>query len=412
MTKPRNMLLLVQEYGQGGAEKVAYMLADMFRESGYNVTLCSLYAPESPQEGSAVPCRTLGMRPSRSPLQKRFNQAKALFALRRLKKELRTDITISSLWPCDRLNAAIGREHKVAIIQINILNNPQNQWMANNPDKVKAAYSHFDRIVLGGANLWEELTGHFGIAPEKLQVIQNPINSAVIEQHFKESLPPRLEWLLANHRVLVSANRLADIKNTVSLARIAALLPDDKGIRFLIIGEGEEKPGIEAALRDAGLRFANVEDEPFDEDARVYFLRFQKNIHNIISRAAVFLFPTKGEGLPLGLIESMYCALPVVASDCPNGGIFEVMQGAGTYNINEARTVPEQTPGGYLMPVPLNGQTDQMWATAITELLTANPETHKAMGAANRRRALDFDMPATRRQWMTLIDSIFAARTK
>ncbi len=407
LTNKQHILLFIQEYGQGGAEKVAYMLADMLAATGrFEPLLCSLYAPMVPDSGSKVKRVTLGLSGAKNPLQKLGNYYKALTGLRRLKKEHSIDLTISSLWPCDWLSVLAGKEGKIAIIQINILNNPQNTAMVKAKRLVRHIYNSCDKVVLGGGNLWTEVTGFFGVDERKLQIIQNPIDSSVIERNLVAPLDERLQGLFEKYKVLVSANRLHHIKNTEALIRIHDLLPKDSGFRFLMIGEGEEKAAMEAQIRKHGLTFANLEDEPFNENADIFFLKFQKNIHNIITRAAAFVFPTMGEGLPLALIESMYCRVPVICSDCPNGGIFEIMQGAGAYDIDKPRTAPERTAGGWLMPVPLTPERDAIWRDTILELGKLDAASVEDLKSANRRRAMDFDMSTTSQKWIQLIDSI------
>jgi len=407
MVNKKNVLLFLQEYGQGGAEKVAYMLADMLHNTGqFNVTLCSLYAPVMPNDSSAVPRLTLGLTSAQNPLQKLGNYFKALTALRKLKRSLGTHLTISSLWPCDWLSVFAGRDKKIAIIQINILNNPQNVRMVQAKGLVRRVYNACDRVVLGGANLWPEVTGFFKIDEAKLRVIQNPINSDEIVPNLSQPLLPRIAELSKRYKLLVAANRLHDIKNTAALIRIYQGLPQDLNNRFLIMGEGDEKAAMQAAITAAGLRYAQLEDDDFEVDADFFFINFQKNPHHIIQHATAFVFPTKGEGLPLALIESMYCRVPVIASDCPNGGIFEIMQGQGSYNAEVPRATAERTAGGYLMPVPLSPESDEVWRDVIITLNKLPQSEVEAMKDANRRRSLDFDMPATSKKWLSLIGEL------
>lgn len=399
----KNILVLAEYFAQGGAERVAIMLAKMLRESGrYNVYLYSIHATDSLPEAEGVSVGTLDIR-SGNKIKLYYEK---IMRLRKLKKECKIDLTISSLWPVDWMNALTGKEKKMAIIQINILNNRQNDKMVRFRQLVTKVYNKFDAIVLGGANLKFELVNFFKLQENKLKVIQNPIDAKLIERNANVPLSEKLQRVFSKYKVCTAANRLHDVKNTEALVDIYHLLSHKDTVRFLIIGEGEEKESIQNQIQNKGLRWSQVEDEAFDDSAHFYFLNFQKNIHNIISRSKIFLFPTKSEGLPLALLESMYCGIPVVVSDCANGGISEVMEGKHGYNFEVPREIPEKVPGGYLMPIPVSENLKLTWKEKIEEVLNEDEEVLTGIGAANKERSSQFDKEKIRYQWYGLVDGL------
>ncbi|RYZ17397.1 MAG: hypothetical protein EOO16_24270, partial [Chitinophagaceae bacterium] len=204
-----NILVLVQEFGQGGAEKVAAMVAQLLQERGRGrVFFYALNRGGSIPVIEGVECGSLDIVP-RGGIKGKLGTYRERFGrLARLKKEKQIDLTISQLWPVDWISALTGNERKVAVMQINILNNEQNKAMVRMRPLVSYIYRKFNRIVLGSANLVPELEGFFRIPKEKLQVIYNPIDTALIDRNRAEPLPYRLEEVFAQHRVLVAAHRL------------------------------------------------------------------------------------------------------------------------------------------------------------------------------------------------------------
>ncbi|RYZ16653.1 MAG: glycosyltransferase [Chitinophagaceae bacterium] len=199
---------------------------------------------------------------------------------------------------------------------------------------------------------------------------------------------------------------MAPIKNTESLFPIYKGLPKGENLKLLLIGEGEEK---ERLLRDAaaaGLRTTQCESADFDASADVYFLNFQKNIHNLIGRSAAFVFPTKGEGLPLGLLEALYSGAPALVSDCANGGVFEVLQGKGEWKAG--RRQPEEASGSILMPVPAEGDAEsiQTWQQQILAVVNADEATKAGRTQKGRSRAREFDKESIRSDWYALVDGV------
>lgn len=404
----KNILVLIEKFGQGGAEKAAAIVSQMLHEDGrYRVCFCSVYRPSGDYHSNSVEQRTLDIVPARSLPQKLVNYYRKVRRLRRLKRELNIALTISSLWPADWINWLSGRDKKVAVIQINILNNAQNAAMVKMRRLVSRVYNGFDRVVLVSVNLHEEMAGFFAVRKDRLAVIHNPIDARQLEKNLNEPLEPALEAAFSQYKILIAANRLHDIKNTATLVPIYKSLPSRANAKLVLVGAGDEEAAIKDLVLREGLRYTDA-GPAFDASADVYFLGFRSNIHNLVSRASVFLLPTKGEGFPLALIEAMYCRVPIMASDCPNGGVFEIMEGQGAYDMNTVRTAPERTPGGYLMPIPSAAQPDTIrtWAGCIEDLLHApQPET-EAIRNGNRTRALTFDTQALSKKWFQLIDNV------
>jgi N-acetyl-alpha-D-glucosaminyl L-malate synthase BshA len=84
---------------------------------------------------------------------------------------------------------------------------------------------------------------------------------------------------------------------------------------LLLIGDGPERPKIEAMVKAAGL------------DTRVRFLGEVRQIENEIATARVALFPSESEAFGLAALETMSAGVPVVATRV--GGLPEVVQDGG-----------------------------------------------------------------------------------
>jgi glycosyltransferase involved in cell wall biosynthesis len=119
-----------------------------------------------------------------------------------------------------------------------------------------------------------------------------------------------------------SAGGLRTVKNFPLMVRVAARLlkarsgrAAGKDLRFVIFGEGSERAGLVALVRDLGIesRFAL----PGREDDLAGFLPLFD----------IFLLPSFTEGVPLALLEAMSCGLSCVASNV--GGVGETLSDAG-----------------------------------------------------------------------------------
>jgi len=104
----------------------------------------------------------------------------------------------------------------------------------------------------------------------------------------------------------VSVNRLIPLKDpaTVLEAFARARRGDD---RLLLVGDGVLRQEITAALHDAGLTHSVTLTGLVDRD----------EVYRILSDARAFVTASRGEGLPVSVLEAMACRCPVVLSDIP-----------------------------------------------------------------------------------------------
>lgn len=108
-------------------------------------------------------------------------------------------------------------------------------------------------------------------------------------------LPPEM-------RLFISPGRLVPQKDHVTALRALRNLSD---CALIIIGEGP--------LRDALL----VEIDVNDIAGRVRLLGWRDDVRSIMAIADALLLPSRWEGHPLTVVESMMAGLPVVATDAP-----------------------------------------------------------------------------------------------
>ena len=110
--------------------------------------------------------------------------------------------------------------------------------------------------------------------------------------------------------LLVSVGRLKAPKDFVTLARALALLPAGS-FEAVVVGDGPDRPALEAELRRLGL-----------EDS-VQLAGERPDVPDLLAAADVFVLSSRSEGLPVSVLEAMAAELPVVASSV--GGLPELV---------------------------------------------------------------------------------------
>jgi L-malate glycosyltransferase len=113
--------------------------------------------------------------------------------------------------------------------------------------------------------------------------------------------------------VAIQVANLLPVKAHDILVRALARLRD-QGVRLLMlaVGDGPERPNIEALAAELGLG-----------KERLRLLGFRSDVPDLLGAADFFVLPSRMEGLPLAALEAMAQRLPVVTTRV--GGIPEVV---------------------------------------------------------------------------------------
>ena len=100
--------------------------------------------------------------------------------------------------------------------------------------------------------------------------------------------------------VLLAVGDLTARKNHAAIVSALPLL--DSRFKLLICGEGEERESLENLTCELGVA------------SRVSFLGFRDDVADLMRASDVLVFPSVHEGLPVTVMEAMFCGLPVVAT--------------------------------------------------------------------------------------------------
>ncbi len=139
--------------------------------------------------------------------------------------------------------------------------------------------------------------------------------------------PPTASELAARNPVILAAGRLVYYKNYPMLLEALAKIKTPQ-VRLNILGEGPERPAIEAKIKQMGL------------EARVTLLGYQSSPWLYYSQAKCFALPSNSETFGNVVVEALAFGLPVVATRChgPSEIIVDATQGS-LVEINNAEAM-------------------------------------------------------------------------
>jgi len=228
---------------------------------------------------------------------------------------------------------------------------------------LRRAYAYADRIVALTEGARRDLVQNFAV-PDRM--IAAMLTNAVV--------PPAMARRLAQwdgeagreHDLIVCIGRLSPEKDQRTLIRAVGLLPPAQPWRLAIVGDGPERPALQALARE------------LDVADRIVFAGEVSDPFGFMMRARLAVCASVYEGLGNAVIEALACGTPVVSTDCPYGPS-EILQG-GRF--------------GTLTPV---GDAPAM-AVAIADALRTAPDR-----AALRARGLDYTAARAAERFLEII---------
>ena len=159
----------------------------------------------------------------------------------------------------------------------------------------------------------DSIPGALG-SPDRFPVVANPLDP--VQLISGAAADPGHAWLAGGHDVLVACGRLTAQKNYPMMLEALARLRQERDLRLIVLGEGPSRPALEEQARTLGVAEA------------VDFAGFCANPFAYFARARLFVSTSDYEGLPMTVIEALYCGADVVTTDSCSG-VAELTAGAG-----------------------------------------------------------------------------------
>ena len=152
------------------------------------------------------------------------------------------------------------------------------------------------------------LVNNVGLAPEKVRVIPNGVDTARFTPEGPAAPLPWLEKDGVRPVVFGNVARLCEAKDHETLLRAFAIVrKEHPEARLLLVGEGEKRRDTESLAASLGITDV------------AHLAGSRSDVPAMLRGMDVFVLSSRREGMPMAVLEAMASAVPVISTDV--GGI-------------------------------------------------------------------------------------------
>jgi glycosyltransferase involved in cell wall biosynthesis len=334
----KNINLYVNTMHGGGTERITYMLANYYSNSGHNVTLIlnervGNYLKYVSEQVNIVEL---------NPLINKLFWIKVLFIkldimiifnVLSLRNAINTfklkDLLCMGEWP-----NTVGLSYKLIFDRLfRILISERNsKTFITSPETyrlkiiskyfTKKSIRYANHVIACSQDVKKELEPYFD--EYKLSVINNPVDVDYIQKLATAEVSH--PYFISSNIILIAVGRLSPQKDYLTLLKAFKITKKTiVNIKLLILGKGEEQNTIHKYI---------IENE-LEND--IELLGFVDNPYKFIFNSDLFVHTALFEGFPNVIAEALACGLNVVSTNCD--GVDEILQGGKFGTI-----VPKQNP--------------------------------------------------------------------
>jgi len=164
----------------------------------------------------------------------------------------------------------------------------------------RAAVEAADLVLAVSRHTRARVLDWAALEPERVRVLPNTVGEAFTPG---DGAPLRRAWGLEGKRVLLTVGRMSAQERYKGHDRVIAAMPRlDPDVVYVVLGDGDDRPRLEALARAQGVADRVRFMGPVDLRTLIQAYR----------TADLFVMPSTGEGFGIAYLEAMACGTPAL----------------------------------------------------------------------------------------------------
>lgn len=385
----KRILFILPTLCGGGAEKTVANLSNYLSKK-YEVFI-AVFRDTPTKYNYSGNLLVLNNRKNYNIIDKIIFTFKSISKLKRLKKNLNINYSISFLTTADMLNILSKTKESKTIVSIRNTDSIYNMGLS----KLMTYFScrFCDKIVSISNQVKDDLIDNFRIDSQKIKVIYNP----ALKIGFSDN--KMVDNTLFSEKTIINLGRLTKQKGQWHLIRsFTKVVKKYPSAKLIILGDGELKEYLNNLIKSYKL------------ENNVYLLGFVNNPYDYIKKSSIFVFSSQYEGLGNSILEAMLCKIPIISTDCVSGPR-EILAPHTNYK-NKIKSKIDYTEYGVLVPTCDNELHDSndpltkeeiLLSDAIIKLISDEKMKEK-YSKLSYERSKDFNIIKIVNEWESFLE--------
>lgn len=326
ISEKKNLMLMVPMLHQGGFERVCVKTARLMQDH-YNVFILIFSSKDINYDVSGLNVIDIDVPAKKGALNKVINVLKRVSKVRKLKKELKIDISYSFGSSANYVNVLSRTKEKV-------LTGLRCQTDMESIRQVKLFCGRSDQVLSCSKEIVRQLERDFDYT--RSTFIYNPLDVRDVEEKGSEEIA---DYPFTGDNVVISLMARNDyIKGIWHLVKAFAIAAKDHPqARLMVLGAGnfDKLRELAGAL--------GVGD-------KVFFPGLRKNPFPYVKASDIYVCSSNHEGFPNHVLEAMALKKPVISADCKTGPR-EIL-----FSEKEYEELIKRIPDGSSITEPVEGE--------------------------------------------------------
>lgn len=363
----KSIAFISRGLGMGGAQKILAYVASVCAENGYDVTIISI-ASIKPTVALNDDIKVIYLNylwsdfNELSFLQRRYREIKIIKEVRRQIKKIHPDAICAFIVDIVNLTRIATLGWNIPIIS----SERDNPYIFGKWQRLTAEYNYYKSDVTIFQT--ERAMKAFGNrVQKKALIIPNPCIPRI---------SPILPYTGKRRPIIVGAGRFEEVKQFhILIQAFEVVIKKHQEYSLYIYGDGTQRDNLMKMIADSGL------------SEKVILKGAVDDVFKKISDCAIFVLPSRSEGIPNVLIEALSIGIPCISMDCEPGGPRQL--------LNDGRR-------GMLIPV---GDTERL-ADALNYYIE-NPQVAERFGKLGLEINKELVPSVIGEKWLNAFEKVF-----